>query len=380
MSNPLGSKYFKNLDSLRFFAFFGVFLCHCVAVPNIIPQNSFAGRTLQTFCYNGARGVQMFFVISGFIITYLLISEKIATGGISLKNFYFRRTLRIWPLFYLIIIYVFLIKPLLSQHFGIHWKFEFSDGYMNANPNPWVWSFFLGNFDIIVNGPPIQSELHLLWSLCVEEQFYILWPVILKFIKVRKIPYALCIGVLISITLRIFFMRRYQMLESNFNTFILFDFFAIGGLLAYLITKKEKEIRDFMNKHVRSIYELLFIGIVFFLIGFDTYSNNGVFETSFKYTFYAVVFTLFILCFEFKDNSMTWIKGNVVFKYLGKVSYGLYMYHMVVWAILFSEFKNLTSIWLIVLASLFSTILVSIGSFKFFETPFLNIARKYRKV
>jgi peptidoglycan/LPS O-acetylase OafA/YrhL len=379
VTSQKSSKYFENLDSLRTLAFLAVFLCHCIAVPNVIPQTGFVWRALNTFCYNGARGVQVFFVISGFIITYLLVSEKERTGNISLRNFYIRRTLRIWPLFYLIITYVFLIKPALSHFFGIHWQFSFSDAYLNNRANPWLWSLFLGNFNIIFNGPPPSSELHLLWSLCVEEQFYLFWPIILKFTKINRIPYVLMTGIVISVFFRVLFSVRFKMLESNFNTLILLDFFAAGGLLAYLINMKEAAVRNFMNTRFRRSYELVLFGMILFLMSFDTYTNTGIFEVCFKYTFYAIAFALVLMCVEFKTNSMAWLKANPVLRYLGKRSYGLYMYHMVMWTIIWSVLGQ-SNIKLVVILSLLATIGVSILSYKYFESPFLQIAKRFRRV
>jgi len=377
---PKGIKYFHNLDALRFIAFLGVFLCHCIAVPGIIPQKRLIGEALQNFCFNGARGVEMFFVISGFIITYLLVSEKMQTGGISLKNFYIRRTLRIWPLFYLIIFYVFIVKPFLAHSFGIHWQFSFSDDYLANKPNPWLWLCFLGNFDIVFHGAPPQSELHLLWSLCVEEQFYLFWPIILKFIKIKQIPYALLCGVAISTACRILFLVRWGGMESNFDTLILLDFFAIGGLLAYMINMKETETRHLVNTRVSWKLEWLFLGMVLFMIAFDTYANKGLFETSFKYPFYAIVFSMLILSFEFKSNSIKRLKSNEILSFLGKRSYGLYMFHMVVWTILYSLLKNSYNLWVVALLTLAGTIILSSISYKFFEAPFLKLAKRFRRV
>jgi peptidoglycan/LPS O-acetylase OafA/YrhL len=375
------NKYFYSLDSLRFLAFLGVFLCHCVATPNLIPQNSTIAKILYNFCFNGARGVEMFFVISGFIITYLLISEKIKTDQISLKDFYIRRTLRIWPLFYIILIYVFLIKPFLAQHFGLHWQYSFSETYNNNHPNPLMWIFFLGNFDIVLfNGNPPQSELHLLWSLCVEEQFYLFWPLILKFIRVKQIPYVLVFGIFISVICRMIFIKRFQVMESNFDTLILLDFFAIGGLLAYLIINNENGVRTFMNIKIKPFIEWTFLILILFIIAFDTYSNTTFFEISFKYTFYAIVFALLILSFEFKNNTIRVLKKNKILNYLGRISYGLYMYHMLVWTIVYYYFKHWNMGWLMVLIAFMVTILISIASFKFIETPFLNLSKRFRKV
>jgi peptidoglycan/LPS O-acetylase OafA/YrhL len=386
MSNPTPdrsshpAKYFGRLDSLRFLAFLGVFLCHTVAIPQTINQDSYLGQRLHALAYNGARGVEMFFVISGFIIIYLLINEKAQTGTISLRDFYIRRTLRIWPLFYLIIAYVFLLKPALSQYFHIHYQYSFSAAYLAHHQNPWLWLTFLGNFDIFLgNGAPPNSELVLLWSLCVEEQFYLVTPALLKFLKPRQIPYALAGGIVAGIAFRGIFEHKFTDFSSNFDTFVLLDFFAAGGLLAYLVTTHEQGIRRFMASKISFAMELIFLLFVLYLCTYDTLDNRGFFEISLKYSFYAVLFCLLLLSFEFKGNTSGWFKGNRVLTYLGRISYGLYMFHMVVWTIVYHYLARTSSGWTMALLTLAITIAVSALSYQWFEAPFLALRRKFRR-
>ena len=104
--------YFENLDGLRFFCFLSVFLFHSFETENASIQNSPAFYTLkETLFGNGFLGVNFFFVLSGFLITYLLIKEKKANNKIQFINFWIRRILRIWPLYFACLFYGFVIFP-----------------------------------------------------------------------------------------------------------------------------------------------------------------------------------------------------------------------------------------------------------------------------
>lgn len=129
---------------------------------------------LMFFFGNGVLGVRIFFVLSGFLITYLMLEEIQRTGRFSLKAFFIRRSLRIWPLYYLTIAFIYGLYPLILNGLGIARQiFE----------NFWMQVFFLSNFDQIrVLTTPGQAKntlIALLWSISIEEQFYVLWALVL---------------------------------------------------------------------------------------------------------------------------------------------------------------------------------------------------------
>lgn len=138
--------YFENLDGLRFLCFLSVFFFHSFHTEYSYISNSEAYQFIKIDIFgNGNLGVNFFFVLSGFLITYLLIQEKRTNGQINLKKFWMRRVLRIWPLFYFAVFFGFFIFPLLKSAFGQVPNETATLGYYLA---------FLNNFDFIKNGSP----------------------------------------------------------------------------------------------------------------------------------------------------------------------------------------------------------------------------------
>src|SRR6185436_705128 len=133
--------YFKNLDSLRFIAALMVYLQHGVSGSyEYLQINDTLLKKFLTTISNGETGVSIFFVLSGFLITYLLITEYELKSNISLRNFYISRLLRIWPLYFMVVSFTFLVYPLLKSLIGMN--------------NPLGSNFlyhltFLSNFDVI---------------------------------------------------------------------------------------------------------------------------------------------------------------------------------------------------------------------------------------
>src|ERR1700739_3380228 len=153
--------YFKNFDILRFIAAYMIVLLHCFfgwkaffGHPSFI-TNAISPQLLtksELIVNNFSFGVDVFFIISGFLITYLLLSENEKAGKVDVIKFYFRRAFRIWPLYFLLI----LIAPLLTYFF-----YEQSPEYLYQ-------FFFAGNFDVIRQGTKSVATDHL-WSICIEE-------------------------------------------------------------------------------------------------------------------------------------------------------------------------------------------------------------------
>lgn len=170
--------YFENLDGLRFLSFLSVFFYHSFYTGSEAIKASPVYHFVKTDVFgNGNLGVNFFFVLSGFLITYLLLEEKKTNGQISLGRFWMRRILRIWPLFFLMVLFGFVAFPLIKQAFG---QAPAETAHLVS------YLTFTNNFDFIANGPPDSSVLGVLWSVAIEEQFYLLWPLVIFAVPVKK--------------------------------------------------------------------------------------------------------------------------------------------------------------------------------------------------
>ena len=171
-------KYFPGLDPLRFFAALMVLLGHVDLIKSFF--NLQTTTTIPFFIRMdfGGTGVNFFFVLSGFLITYLLLCEKDKHTTISLKKFYMRRILRIWPLYYLILLIGFFILPHIHS---ITLPYFEKNLEINYTPNLILYLLLLPQvaFAIFPAVPHIGQS----WSIGVEEQFYIFLPLLIKYFK-----------------------------------------------------------------------------------------------------------------------------------------------------------------------------------------------------
>src|SRR5271163_4433997 len=186
----------RQLDAVRGFAVLVVFVHNIDIYPSL---------HLGLIASNGWMGVDLFFVLSGFLITEILVDTKKSEG--YFKNFYARRCLRIWPLYYAALLFMFVIVPSLRPS-EAHTVFD-------ARSAPW-WSylFFIQNFLV-----PIPSSatglLGVTWSLAVEEQFYLVWPLVVRFFNARQLCKIAITVVCVSPALRFYLSLHGVNIYSN---------------------------------------------------------------------------------------------------------------------------------------------------------------------
>ena len=192
--------FFENLDGLRFLCFLAVFFFHSFHTEfQEIKSDEYYTLIKKGIFGNGNLGVNFFFVLSGFLITYLLIKEKEMRHKINIPFFWMRRILRIWPLYFLCVFFGFFIFPLIKSFLG---------QIPNETAHIFYYLTFLNNFDFIKNGLPDSSNLGVLWSIAIEEQFYFIWPIILSFIPIKKMWIVFISIILGSITFRFFYQSH----------------------------------------------------------------------------------------------------------------------------------------------------------------------------
>ena len=361
-------KYFKELNSLRFIGFLGIFFGHVFFSNDIEIVNSKIYSNLYSYGkILGFISIDSFFVLSSFLITWKGLEELKVTKKFQFKNFLIRRSLRIWPLYFLVILLGFLIEFIKSYY------------TQNISSLPSFWSFilFILNFDIIKNGYEFLFFMVFMWSISVEEQFYIFWALVLKWFQNHLLKVSLLI-ILISLIFRIYFID--DSLNLNFHTVSALGNFGVGALAAiaafrnsFLITK----IRDFSKTQIVIIY---LISLIIF-IAIPSLQNHDLFIVIQRVLF-SFVFAFIILEQTYCQQSIFKLSRIKYFNFFGKISYGLYCYHGIIITLVlkFSDYfsKSLfTSIFIFPTLIFCGTLLFSHLSYKFFESKILKLKTKY---
>lgn len=361
--------YFPNLDASRFFAFILVFLAHCfVSTDSDIKQHA---TFIAVYDYGkvGLLGLEYFFVLSSFLISRIILEEKDQTNNFNVFHFLMRRTLRVWPLYFLMIFIGFLITYLA--------------GIFNHQISPlpeWPYLiFFLVNFYIISHDTEFLFFIAFLWSISVEEQFYLVWAFFMKFIYQYFTQFCWLL-IFISLIFRYLYYSESDMLY--FHTISALGNFGIGGLLAHSMYKKKNFIENISawNKtKVLLTYLLIICSIVFFheLMEIDVFRL-------FSRMIYSLFFAYVILEQSIGKNQLFRMGRWPLISYLGKVSYGLYCFHGLVITLMlqalpyiFPDQSLVMSFLLFPLIIFLFTLLFSHISYRYFERYFLNLKNKF---
>lgn len=377
--HPKEKLFFPNLDALRFFSFLGVFLYHSYKIVFNYLENTHPRfyETMQFLFQNGNLGVNFFFVLSGFLITYLLLKEKKKNGDIHLRNFYMRRILRIWPLFYLCVFTGFAIFPIFKSLAG---------STPSESANLVYYLLFINNFDFINNWPQVPDALILvvLWSVAVEEQFYLAWPVIVKKIRQAVLPAAFILVVLSSLIFRYFHSSdtdedygiRY------FHTLSVIGDMAIGGLLAYYTSFDNKFLAWIKNLGKPMIVLIYTVAIVFSLAKSYIFSNELL--VIFERLVIACIYGLIILEQAFAAQPLFALAKLKQISKFGIYTYGLYCIHFMILSVVLALagklklniFSTTVSV-AIVITSLGTCVVISWLLYRYFEKPFLKLKDRF---
>ena len=325
----------------------------------------------------GGLGVYFFFVLSGFLITYLLLVEKGKYNKISIKQFYIRRIIRIWPLYYFILVIGFFILPQFEAFKISYLQHSFEQ---NFYPNLILYLLILPNmaFSLFPAVPNIGQA----WSIGVEEQFYILWPIIIS--KSKSILKTLLIITLLLIVVKVVVLllgkyfqdtQWYQPLKL-FIAMPKFECMSIGGIGAYFLFINHK-ILNFIYKPLTFVLSLVASILLIYLT--PQKLQDGI------HVVYSVLFLQMILFVA--NNSKSIYFDNKLFNYLGKISYGLYMYHFMVipfciyfYVKYFRMDSAMMENIILYCAIILTTILISSISYQFIEQRFIKLKSRYSPI
>ncbi|MFA5507687.1 MAG: acyltransferase [Vulcanimicrobiota bacterium] len=326
--------FFSGLNELRAIAALMVLVHHVELYKHRAGDPSLFKTWLRVFiAHAGKNGVYIFFVLSGFLITYLLLEEKHRTGTISLKKFYLRRAYRIWPLYYLIVVISFFILPVLAWNIGAlqaeHHYFGRIELLTSSSQNflqpLGLFLLFLPN--LAIKWFPAVVGAAQTWSVGVEEQFYLLWPVLIKHAKKKLLPLMLIALSLLPIVVDAshFISPGLPGRLSWWLSVLPINFMACGGIGAYLyFFHRDKIERLFTNSWLFGLNSLVLLASLFMTL---------------NPLYFAIISTttiLFIIQESFRYNlRCKWLDNA------GTISYGIYMYHPTIMFLSFAVINSL---------------------------------------
>ena len=372
--------YFKGLNGLRFFAAFLVLMQHAESIRQKYSLFNLADYTLFN---SGTLAVEFFFVLSGFLITFLLLEEVANTGTINIKHFYMRRVLRIWPLYYLLLIIGLLLIPVALKVLHIEYTSHFPIGTASL-----LFVFFLPNLVESIWGAGFLTPL---WSIGVEEQFYFFWAPLVKYFR----KYAMAIFVAIIVLRGLFYAYYATHPITAVLKFIFtmkFEAMSLGGLGAWLLYNFRERM---MKAKIFSLgWQVLLLALIVVRITCHKYFTEtdsswaGTIYTAMFGHFYSFLFTctLFLwLILNTSSNPKTIFHTDYkVLNFLGNLSYGIYMYHGIVLFVTIMLLKNVlqnlspvSATITLYLASGSITVLTAYISYRFVESKFLLLKKAF---
>lgn len=369
--------YFENLDTLRAFSALFVFFYHAGLMTWAQQQTSARWLLLPVqLLSSGGWGVSFFFVLSGFLITWLLLEERRSVGRIDIKAFYLRRVFRIWPLYYAVLLAGAVLLPLLYKlmHQPLHFDYKMG-----------LYAFFLSNFGSLSLDPAFNLVrsfplvMNISWSVSIEEQYYLIWPLFFGLLPARALKWVAPLCILFSIVMA--FFLRHNDKALYLNTGVRLGELAIGGTFAVALFAKARFFRLLERLPlvvIAGIYVLCVTGIL--------YEMNTAHQPLVKYALrmgVCVLFALIIVEQNFARNSFFKFGRLKTFDRIGKISYGLYMLHPIALfftTVLMQRLHQEAAGPLYILVALVLTLAAARLSYRYFETPFLRIKKRFEKM
>lgn len=360
--NSSGLKYFSQLDGLRAFAIIFVMIGHWISwdTPNEFVKHAPWGH-----------GVILFFVLSGYLISNILFEqkEKIDTGtatiGESLRTFYFRRFIRIFPIYYILIIYLYNINYSNTREI-FPWLITYTSNLLQCSTGEYV-----GDFNHF-------------WSLAVEEQFYLIWPFIIFFVENKKIYKVILAFMIISFVSRVscYIASPKNWMLSAYFTPNLFLPLCLGALLAYAKRYKANLLRLFENNFLLYGSILIYIICYYFL-----HYKKGIAAFDMIIDEYLFALACIFIIAKASSNSFKYLGKTLlehdIIVFTGKISYGLYIYHLFItkffWDFLANEYKiglqSKGAMWFTYFAI---TFILAIASYYFVERPISKLKNYFK--
>lgn len=361
--------YFSNLNGVRALAALMVVISH-IELHKI---DFHVARIPYITIFNfGKTGVTIFFALSGFLITYLLLEEKRNFSTVSLKAFYIRRMLRIWPLYFLLVIIGFFIYPAQGSTTGL-----------------WLSIFFMPNLAFCLQMLP--EIFNPIWSIGTEEQFYIFHPHFFRIKKPKNILQAFLIFIVLIWALQLIINNLNHTnpiwkLFSQFFYYARFDNMMIGAVVAVIFHNTKHSTFEFkfqwlfdliFKPYIQVILSIIFVGYVYLYLTHDIPHGDVPL---------AIISSLLIVNLSQAETSIYTIKGKALY-YIGQISYGIYLLHKYpLFLTLYLVHKYIPTMNMvmqnIIIYAITITCAIGLASLSYFgyEKPFLTIKKRFQKI
>jgi len=348
--------YYPQLDAIRGISFLIGFFFHAYKPATNNECIEYLYSKMPLF-------IDIFFILSSFLLTYLGMVEYNTHKNFSFRNYFIRRTLRIWPLYFLFMFFSFVVLPL----------FQNMTGHSITLPPAAWYLFFVSNFYMTDH----VFFLRILWTLSVEEQFYLVWGFCLWLFQ-QHLKKVMVIFILVSVAFNIY--ATVQNMQIYFHSLAyLFDM-MVGAYLAYSFMQQNRLVVFIKSiTYIQSVvfyFTLPFLLLLFYGINqIVPLSMTGMADLLFKFLF-ILYSGLMILDQMVNQNSFLNLANKKFLVYTGKISFGLYCFHGIVISVGMLLLQRLNSQLPDIVNSLLllaGTYAIAAISYRFYETPFLKL-------
>lgn len=368
--------YFENLDALRFMAFCFIFLGHALDTDSQAVRQTDAYSLVRHYVYIfGTTGFSFAFVLSSYVNTWVILEERQRAGSFSPWLYYVRRALRIWPLYFLVLFIGFVVIPMVMTALG--------EPYEEVGDPLWF-LLFVGNFFLIEHGHPHSPIISVLWSVSVEEQFYIFWPFLLILFRGSE-------KWLFSLVLLVFAITTFYYYHTDvtlwFHTLFLLSDICIGAVFAFLSFHRNwgfDRLANLSKSAIAGVYVLFFLCLFFYRDVFQSELLAGPAMLVFEKLLFACMLGFFIFeqnfCMNspFKFGRLKWVS------YLGVISYGLFCFHEIGLLIgnrtlRFLDLQDDVTAFLLLKPLIAFMVILPVAhlSWRYFERPFLRLKKHF---
>jgi peptidoglycan/LPS O-acetylase OafA/YrhL len=360
--------YRPELDVLRFFAFLGVFIFHAAPHTRDFYRAAGAPHWLSSFLISvfgaGAYGVDLFFALSAYLITSLLLRERDLRGTIDLRGFYLRRMLRIWPLYLSFVAFAAIVGRFVP---GQRLSADYLLGF----------TFMAGNWVYVFHGLP-QSFAIPLWTVSIEEQFYLTWPLALRKANLRRIAHFAIALFVVSHLLRAAMVATGASINGmEYNTFTRLDPIALGILVALVADRLPSFLR--WQRWALIIFGVTACIVAYAMSALENATNVSTWPLGASHSLTAIASIAILLATLGAINPLLRNKALI---YLGKISYGLYVIHEFAHLLARQIFPAASPLRVLMQSgiSLAITVALAAASYHWLESPFLRLKERFAHV